>query len=71
MKAVGLIAGGMMNAAGLRAKEAAKKSGTWHEAYDSPKSARVPEEFQMALDKSAGWSFFPVSRWREPVRGTV
>jgi uncharacterized protein YdeI (YjbR/CyaY-like superfamily) len=49
-KAVGLIAGGMMKAAGLRAIEAAKKSGTWDAAYDSPKSARVPEDFQMALD---------------------
>lgn len=39
-----------MKAADLRAIEAARKSGTWDAAYDSPKSARVPEEFQMARD---------------------
>ena len=34
------------------AVDAAKKSGSWDAAYDSPKSAEVPEDFQTALDAS-------------------
>ncbi|HEY6370342.1 MAG TPA: YdeI/OmpD-associated family protein [Candidatus Sulfotelmatobacter sp.] len=51
-KAVALISGGGMQAAGLEAVEAAKKAGTWDAAYDSPKGARVPADFQAALDVS-------------------
>ncbi len=51
-KAAALIAGGRMQAAGLEAVEAAKKAGRWDAAYDSPKSARVPEDFQAALNAS-------------------
>jgi uncharacterized protein YdeI (YjbR/CyaY-like superfamily) len=39
-----------MKAAGLEAVEAAKKCGRWDAAYDSPKGAQVPEDFQAALD---------------------
>lgn len=49
-KAMALVADGRMKAAGHEAIEAAKKNGTWDAAYDSPKSANVPEDFQAALD---------------------
>ena len=49
-KAVALIASGRMKGAGLEAVEAAKKAGRWDAAYDSPKAARVPEDFQEALN---------------------
>ena len=49
-KAVALITGGRMQAAGLQAVEAAKKAGTWDAAYDSPNGAAVPEDFQAALN---------------------
>ena len=51
-KALALIASGRMKAAGLEAVEAARKCGSWDAAYDSPKGARVPEDFQAALDAS-------------------
>jgi len=49
-KAISLIADGRMKSAGLEAVNAAKKNGKWDAAYDSPGSAKVPEDFQMALD---------------------
>lgn len=49
-KVVALIAEGRMKSAGLEAVERAKKDGRWNAAYDSPKSAKVPEDFQAALD---------------------
>jgi uncharacterized protein YdeI (YjbR/CyaY-like superfamily) len=49
-KAVALIASGRMNVAGLEAVEAAKTAGRWDAAYDSPKAAMVPGDFQEALD---------------------
>jgi len=51
-KARALVASGRMKAAGHEAIVAAKKNGTWDAAYDSPRSARVPEDFQAALDRS-------------------
>lgn len=51
-KAEALIASGRMKAAGHAAIESAKRDGTWHAAYDSPKSATVPDDFQAALDAS-------------------
>lgn len=51
-KALGLIACGRMKVAGLEAVEAAKKDGRWEAAYDSPKDASVPEDFQTALNAS-------------------
>jgi uncharacterized protein YdeI (YjbR/CyaY-like superfamily) len=53
-KATRLIASGKMQAAGLEAIGAAKKAGTWAAAYDSPKGATVPEDFQAALDANPG-----------------
>ncbi len=51
-KAVALIASGRMNAAGLEAVEATKKAGRWDATYDSPKAAKVPEDFEAAMDTS-------------------
>jgi uncharacterized protein YdeI (YjbR/CyaY-like superfamily) len=53
-KAVALIATGRMKVAGVEAIEAAKNCGTWDAAYDSPKAANVPEDFQSALDANPG-----------------
>ena len=39
-----------MKPAGLEAVEAARQTGCWDAAYDSPKSARIPDDFRMALD---------------------
>lgn len=52
-KATALIASGEMKAAGLEAIENAKKNGRWEAAYDSPRGATVPEDFQDALDGNA------------------
>jgi uncharacterized protein YdeI (YjbR/CyaY-like superfamily) len=49
-KALALIESGRMKAAGLEVVEAAKQDGRWKAAYDSPKGAKVPEDFQEALD---------------------
>jgi uncharacterized protein YdeI (YjbR/CyaY-like superfamily) len=51
-KALALIASKRMKAAGQEAIDAAKKNGMWDSAYDSPKSAQVPEDFQAALNTS-------------------
>ncbi|HSY92963.1 MAG TPA: YdeI/OmpD-associated family protein [Candidatus Binatus sp.] len=51
-KAVALIADGRMTAAGLEAVERARENGRWDAAYDSPRSAQVPEDFQAALDEN-------------------
>jgi len=48
-KARGLIASGRMRTAGQEANEAAQKNGNWDTAYDSPKSAKIPEDFQVAI----------------------
>jgi uncharacterized protein YdeI (YjbR/CyaY-like superfamily) len=49
-KALTLIKGGEMKAAGLEAIENAKKSGRWEAAYQSPSQASVPDDLQAALD---------------------
>ena len=51
-KATALIADGRMTAAGLEAVESARENGRWDAAYDSPRSAQVPEDFQAALDEN-------------------
>ena len=51
-KATALAACGRMQPAGLSAIERAQQDGRWEAAYDSPRSAAVPEDFQAALDKS-------------------
>src|SRR5579871_2958613 len=51
-KALELIASGRMQPAGLAEVERAKKDGRWDSAYDSPRTATVPPDFQAALDSS-------------------
>jgi uncharacterized protein YdeI (YjbR/CyaY-like superfamily) len=52
-KATALIECGRMRDSGLKEVLRAKKDGRWEQAYDSPRNATVPEDFQAALDKSA------------------
>lgn len=47
-----LSAAGRMRPAGLQAIEQAKASGRWEAAYESQSNARVPEDFQSALERS-------------------
>jgi uncharacterized protein YdeI (YjbR/CyaY-like superfamily) len=49
-KAQALIARGRMQPAGHAAIDVAKKNGNWDAAYESPKAAAVPPDFQAALD---------------------
>lgn len=51
-KALALIEGGEMKAAGLKEIERAKDDGRWDAAYDSASNATVPSDFQAALDVS-------------------
>jgi uncharacterized protein YdeI (YjbR/CyaY-like superfamily) len=51
-KATALIECGRMRDAGLQEILRAKKDGRWEQAYDSPRTATVPEDFQAALNKS-------------------
>jgi uncharacterized protein YdeI (YjbR/CyaY-like superfamily) len=58
-KAEQLIAKGRMRRAGLREVERAREDGRWDEAYDSPSTATVPEDFRRALEaKPAALEFF-------------
>ena len=58
-KAEQLIAEGRMRRAGLREVERARQDGRWDEAYDSPSTATVPEDFRRALQaKPAALEFF-------------
>jgi uncharacterized protein YdeI (YjbR/CyaY-like superfamily) len=58
-KAERLIAEGRMRPAGLREVELAKEDGRWDDAYDSPSTATVPDDFQAALDaEPAAAEFF-------------
>ena len=45
-----LIKTGKMQQAGLNAVNAAKEDGRWDNAYDSPKTITVPNDFQKALE---------------------
>lgn len=47
-----LIKAGKMRAAGLKAIEEAKADGRWDRAYDSPSTAKVPEDFLKLLAKN-------------------
>ena len=63
-KAQALIAAGRMQAPGLAEVERAKKDGRWEAAYDSPRSAEVPEDLRVALkkDKKAAAFFETLDR---------
>jgi len=45
-----LTAAGEMHAAGLAAVDAARDDGRWDRAYDSPRTATVPDDLRAALD---------------------
>jgi uncharacterized protein YdeI (YjbR/CyaY-like superfamily) len=47
-----LIKAGKMRPAGLREVDAAKRDGRWKRAYDSPRTATVPEDFLAELRKN-------------------
>lgn len=49
-KAIALIEAGQMQAAGLKAVDAAKRDGRWDAAYASASKAAVPDDLQAALD---------------------
>lgn len=51
-KAMALIAGGEMRAAGLASIETAKRNGRWQNAYQSGSTATVPAELTAALRKA-------------------
>jgi uncharacterized protein YdeI (YjbR/CyaY-like superfamily) len=58
-KAERLIDEGRMRPAGLREVERARADGRWDEAYDSPTTATVPDDFRKALDaEPAAKEFF-------------
>jgi uncharacterized protein YdeI (YjbR/CyaY-like superfamily) len=58
-KAEALIEAGRMERAGLAMVEAAKADGRWDAAYDSPRTATVPADLQLALDADpAAKAFF-------------
>ncbi len=50
-KALGLIANGHMNQAGLLEIERAKKDGRWEAAYESQAGASAPPDFEEELDR--------------------
>jgi len=51
-KAEELIKSGRMKPAGLAAIDQARKTGQWDAAYDSHRTAAVPDDFQAELDKN-------------------
>jgi uncharacterized protein YdeI (YjbR/CyaY-like superfamily) len=53
-----LIEAGRMEPAGLAAVEAAKADGRWDAAYDSPRTASVPPDLQLALDADPAAKLF-------------
>jgi uncharacterized protein YdeI (YjbR/CyaY-like superfamily) len=52
-KAIALVECGRMKESGLEEMQRAKQDGRWQQAYDSPRTAAVPQDFQAALDKNA------------------
>lgn len=58
-KAQELMAAGRMRPAGLREVERAKEDGRWEAAYDSQRTATVPEDLRAELDRNpAAREFF-------------
>jgi uncharacterized protein YdeI (YjbR/CyaY-like superfamily) len=52
-KATRLLESGQMKDSGLKEMLRAQQDGRWERAYDSPRNATVPEDFQAALNKSS------------------
>ncbi|MEA2371551.1 MAG: hypothetical protein QOH12_1945 [Solirubrobacteraceae bacterium] len=57
-KALRLIERDAMKPAGLREVERAREDGRWEAAYESPRAATVPDDFQAALDANDAASEF-------------
>lgn len=57
-RALALIKAGRMKPFGLAAIKNAKRTGRWQAAYDSPRAAVVPKDFQAALDRLASAKAF-------------
>ncbi|AMP15199.1 YdeI/OmpD-associated family protein [Collimonas pratensis] len=57
-KALALIASGQMQVAGLLEVERAKDDGRWQAAYDSARTAAIPEDLQQALAANAAAQAF-------------
>jgi len=57
-KALRLIERNAMKPAGLREVERAREDGRWEAAYESPRAATVPDDFQAALDANDAASEF-------------
>lgn len=57
-KALRLIERDAMKPAGLREVERARGDGRWEAAYESPRAATVPDDFQAALDANDAASEF-------------
>lgn len=51
-KAEVLLKADRMRSAGLAAIDLAKQDGRWDAAYDSSSTSKIPEDFQVALDKN-------------------
>jgi uncharacterized protein YdeI (YjbR/CyaY-like superfamily) len=51
-RALALIAAGRMRPAGLEQVQRARADGRWQAAYDSPRSALVPDDLKAALAKN-------------------
>ncbi|OCT13395.1 bacteriocin-protection protein [Paenibacillus pectinilyticus] len=51
-KAEGLIEQGRMKPSGLKAIEAAKRSGEWEKAYESQSNASIPDDFALELERN-------------------
>ena len=58
-KAVELMKSGQLKPAGLKAIEQAQASGSWDRAYDGQRTAQVPEDLQLELERRpAAKAFF-------------
>ncbi len=57
-RALALMKAGRMKSFGLAAIKNAKRAGRWQAAYDSPRAAVVPKDFQAALDRVASAKAF-------------
>ncbi len=57
-RALALMKAGRMKSFGLAAIKNAKRTGRWQAAYDSPRAAVVPKDFQAALDRVASAKAF-------------